>query len=79
MSDVIATLNAIATDVKRLGLPIAGLAIIIVGILWMLAKDPQKKEMHQGWGVNIVIGFGLVWLGASLVQWLADKITTYGG
>jgi len=79
MNDVMSTVNAVAHDVKLLGFPFAGLLLAIVGILFMVAKDPQKKEMTSSWAVNIAIGFAIVWLSASLVEWFSGKITTYGG
>ena len=79
MNDVITTINNIATGIKPVSVAIAGLALIVIGILWMFAKDPQKKEMYTGWFVNVAIGFGIVWLGASIVTWLGASVTGFKG
>lgn len=77
MEDVITTINNIAEGVKTLGLPIGILAFIIVGIMFVFAKDPQKKEMHSSWAVSIVMGLAIVWLASSVMNWLTEQITTY--
>lgn len=75
MQNVSSTLNNIANGIKPVSVAVAGLALVIIGLMYTFAKDPQKKEQQTGWMVNVAIGFALVWLGASLVQWLDGRIT----
>jgi len=79
MNEVMQTINQIADGVKPLSIAVAGLALIVIGLLWMFAKDPQKKEMYTGWFVNVAIGFAIVWLGASIVAWLGTKVVGFSG
>lgn len=77
MDSVISTLNNIAEGIKPVSVPLAGLVLIIIGLLWTFAKDPQKKEMYTGWMVNVAIGFGIVYLAASLVTWFSGNVTGF--
>lgn len=77
MSEAIDTLENIISGVKDIGLPIGILALIIVGIMFIFAKDPQKKEMQSSWAMNIVIGLAIIWLADSLMHWVTEQITTY--
>lgn len=74
MDAVTKTINNIANGIQPVSLAVAGLALIIIGLMYIFAKDPQKKEQYTGWGVNVVVGFAIVWLGASLVKWVDGKI-----
>lgn len=77
MDSVISTLNNIAEGIKPIATPLAGLVLIVIGLLWTFAKDPQKKEMYTGWMVNVAIGFGIVYLAASLVTWFSGNVTGF--
>lgn len=74
LNNVSSTINNIANSIKPVSGAVAGLALVIIGIMYIFAKDPQKREQQTGWMVNVVIGFALVWLGASLVNWLNGRI-----
>ncbi len=74
MQNVTRTINNIAEGIQPVSLAVAGLALIIIGLMYTFAKDPQKKEQHTGWAVNVVVGFAIVWLGASLVKWLDGRV-----
>jgi len=78
MQDAIKTINNITEGIKTLGLPIGILALVIVGILYLFAKDPQRKESHNSWAMSIAIGLALIWLASSVMNWLTEQITTYG-
>lgn len=73
MDNAITLINSIATDIQKLAPAVAGIALIIIGLIWMFAKDPQKKESAQSWMVNVFIGFAIVYLAASLVTWMTEK------
>lgn len=77
MDEAIETINNIISGIKDIGLPIGILALIVVGIMFIGAKDPQKKEMHSSWALNIVIGIAIIWLADSLMNWVTEQITTY--
>lgn len=79
LNEVIQTINQIAEGIKPLSIAVAGIALVVIGLLWMFAKDPQKKEMYTGWFVNVAIGFAIVWLGASIVTWLGTKTVGFSG
>lgn len=77
MEDAIETIENITSGIKTLGLPIGILALVIVGLLYLFAKDPQRKEMHNSWAISIVIGLAVIWLASSFMTWLTEQITTY--
>ncbi|UZM97403.1 pilin [Lysinibacillus sp. MHQ-1] len=62
---------------KKLAPAVAGLVLVIIGLIWMFAKDPQKKESAQSWMVNVFIGFGIVYLAASFVVWMTGKVAGF--
>lgn len=68
------TLKNIATDVKTIAVPLAGLILIIIGLAYMATGDAQKKGTLKDWMVRVAIGFALVFLAASLVTWFSGKI-----
>lgn len=78
MNDMMTTIDNFSTDIKKLSVPVAGIALVVIGILWMFAKDPQKKEAYVGWFVNVAIGFAIVWLGTSIVTWFTGTVVGAG-
>jgi len=77
LDNAITLINNIATDVQKLAPAVAGLVLVIIGLIWMFAKDPQKKESAQSWMVNVFIGFGIVYLAASFVVWMTGKVAGF--
>ncbi|MFY2307182.1 pilin [Lysinibacillus fusiformis] len=77
MDNAITLINEIANDVQKFAPAVAGLILIIIGLVWMFAKDPQKKESAQSWMVNVFIGFGIVYLAASFVAWMTGKVAGF--
>lgn len=77
MQDLITTITNITDGIKPVAPVIAGLVLVVIGLLWTFAKDPQKKEMYVGWMVNVGIGFAIVFLAASLVSWLGGQVVGF--
>lgn len=77
MNNVISTINEITAVVKTFGVPLAGLVLAVIGILWMFAKDAQKKDAYVSWAINVFVGFCLVFLGASVVDWFMGKVSKF--
>lgn len=77
MQEFLTTLNNIATDIKNIAPVLAGLILIVIGLLWITAKDPQKKEQYQGWMLNVFIGVAIVFLGSALVTWFTGKVVGF--
>lgn len=77
MQDVISTITKITDGIKPVAPVLAGLILVVIGLLWVTAKNEQKKEMYVGWMVNVGIGFGIVYLGASLVTWLGGNVVGF--
>lgn len=77
MNSIVTTINNISTDVKNFAPPVAVIVLIIIGILYMLAKDPNKKEALHGWLTNVIVGFIIVYSAASVMVWISNKTTDY--
>lgn len=77
MKDTIETITNITDGIKPIAPVLAGLVLVVIGLLWTFAKDPQKKEMYTGWMVNVAIGFGIVYLATSLVTWLGGNVVGF--
>lgn len=77
MQDTIETITNITDGIKPIAPVLAGLVLVVIGLLWTFAKDPQKKEMYTGWMVNVVIGFSIVYLATSLVTWLGGNVVGF--
>lgn len=78
MQNLLGTISNVTTEIKTIAPVLAGLILVVIGLLWITAKDPQKKEMYTGWMVNVGIGFGIVYLGASLVSWFSGQVVGFG-
>lgn len=63
--------------IKPAAVPVAGLILIIIGFAYMAAKDPNKKSQVLSWATNVAIGFGLVYLGGSLVYTLGQVVVGF--
>lgn len=74
MNDVVATINNVASQIKPVAPALAGLMLIVIGLLYTTAKDVQKKDMYGDWMKNVGIGFAIVYLGASLVAWFTGIV-----
>lgn len=77
MQDAIQTITNITDGIKPIAPVLAGLVLVVIGLLWTFAKDPQNKEMYTRWMVNVAIGFGIVYLAASLVSWLSGRVVGF--
>jgi len=77
VQDTIETITNITDGIKPIAPVLAGLVLVVIGLLWTFAKDPQKKEMYTGWMVNVVIGFSIVYLATSLVTWLGGNVVGF--
>lgn len=77
MNEVISTINEITNNIKPIAIPLAGLVLVVIGLLWMFAKDAQKKDMYVGWFINVMVGFAIVYLGASIISWFSGKVSTF--
>ena len=74
MDSIIQTINEIAQAIKPVSVAVAGLVLVIIGLMWMVAKEPQKKEQQASWAFNVLFGFVLVWSAASLVTWFSKRV-----
>lgn len=77
MQDLMQTVTNITDGIKPVAPVIAGLVLVVIGLLWTFAKEPQKKEMYTGWMINVGVGFGIVFLAASLVSWLGGRVVGF--
>lgn len=77
MQDLMSTITNFTNEVKPIAPILAGFVLVIIGLMWSFAKDPQKKEQYTGWMVNVGIGFGIVYLAASLVSWAGNQIVGF--
>lgn len=77
MDSVMSTINNVTNGIKPVAPVLAGLVLVIIGLMWTLAKDPNQKQMYVGWMVNVAIGFGIVYLAASLVSWFSGKVVGF--
>lgn len=71
------TINNLTNGIKPVAPVLAGLVLVIIGLMWTFAKDPNQKQMYVGWMVNVAIGFGIVYLAASLVSWFSGKVVGF--
>lgn len=77
MDSLKTTVGNFAESVKDIAPGLAGLILVVIGLMWMLAKDPQKKESLVTWLTNVVIGFVIVYAAASLVTWFQTNTNGY--
>lgn len=77
MNNITSTISSITTDIKTIAPFLAGLVLVIIGLMYILAKDPQQKQMYTGWLINVLIGFAIVYLGASIVTWFNGKVSAF--
>lgn len=77
MDSVMSTISNLTNGIKPIAPVLAGLVLVIIGIMWTLAKDPNQKQMYVGWMVNVAIGFAIVYLAASLVSWFSGKVVGF--
>ena len=77
MDSVMSTINNVTNGIKPVAPVLAGLVLVIIGLMRTLAKDPNQKQMYVGWMVNVAIGFGIVYLAASLVSWFSGKVVGF--
>lgn len=77
MNETIQTITNITTTIKPLAPVCAGLALVVIGLIYMFSKDPQRKEQMQGWMVTVIKGFCIVYLGISIVGWLSGQVVGF--
>lgn len=77
MQEAISTIQNITDGIKPLAPVLAGLILVVIGLLWTFAKDPQKKEMYVSWMINVGIGFAIVYLAIYLVSWFSGQVVGF--
>lgn len=77
MDELMATITNVADGIKPVAPVLAGLVLMIIGFLYMMAKDPQQKQMWTGWMINVAIGFAIVYLAVSFVGWFGGKVVGF--
>jgi len=77
MQEVIRTIANFTNSIKPIAPVLAGLILVVIGIMYMLAKDEQKKSMYTGWLVSVLIGFVIIYSGASLVSWFGKNVSGF--
>lgn len=77
MDSLMSTIRNLTDGIKPVAPVLAGLVLVIIGLLWTFAKDPNQKQMYVGWMVNVAIGFAIVYLAASLVSWFSGKVVGF--
>lgn len=77
MDSLMSTIRNVTDGIKPVAPVLAGLVLVIIGLLWTFAKDPNQKQMYVGWMVNVAIGFAIVYLAASLVSWFSGKVVGF--
>ncbi|MDR5021405.1 hypothetical protein FOL75_04890 [Bacillus thuringiensis] len=78
MNELISTVTNVTNTIKPLAPVLAGLILVVIGLIYMFSKDPQKKEQCTGWMINVVKGFCIVYLGISIVSWLSGQVVGFG-
>lgn len=77
MDSLITTIKNITDGIKPVAPVLAGLILVVIGLMWTFAKDPQQKQQYIGWAVNVAIGFAIVYLAASLVSWFGGRVVGF--
>lgn len=77
MDSLMTTVKNVTDGIKPVAPVLAGLVLVIIGLLWMGAKDPQRKEQYVGWMQNVAVGFALVYLAASLISWFSGRVVGF--
>lgn len=77
MDSLISTIKNVTDGIKPVAPVLAGLILVVIGLMWTFAKDPQRKEQYTGWMVNVAIGFAIVYLAASLVSWFSGRVVGF--
>lgn len=74
MDNLGTTLSNIGTGIKDIAPSLAGLIFVVIGLMYLSAKDPQKKEQLMDWIKNVLIGLIIVYVGGSMLTWVGSKI-----
>ncbi|KJH56488.1 MULTISPECIES: pilin [Bacillus subtilis group] len=77
MNNVITTIKNVTTTIKPVAPVVAGLILVIIGIMYMCFKDEQKKASCTSWMLNVLIGFAIVYLAISIVNWFSGQVVGY--
>ncbi|AMR88326.1 pilin [Bacillus thuringiensis] len=78
MNEFISTIGNFTTTIKPVAPALAGLILVIIGFIYMVSKDPQRKEQCTGWMINVVKGFCIIYLGIAIVSWLSGQVVGFG-
>ncbi|WP_237049361.1 pilin [Lentibacillus amyloliquefaciens] len=63
MQDAIQTIQNITDGIKPIAPVLAGLVLVVIGLLWTFAKDPQKKKCTRGGWSTLQLALALfIWL-----------------
>ncbi|MEV2908314.1 TrbC/VirB2 family protein [Paenibacillus larvae] len=78
MENVISTIHNLTNTLKPITPAVAGLVLVIIGLMYMFAKNQQLKESCTGWMMNVLIGFGIVYLAIAIINWFSSGVVGFG-
>lgn len=75
-SSVVTFIDDLTSSVKALVTPIAVLAMIICGIMWIGSSEPSTSSKAKSWLIRILIGLAIVYLADVVIAAVASSMAS---
>lgn len=73
-SSVVTLINGLTSSVKTLVTPVAILAMVICGIMWVSSSEPQTASKAKSWCIRIFIGLAIVYLASTVISTISTSM-----
>lgn len=68
--DVSGAINTVISTIRQIVVPIATLALVIIGVSMVISDDASTKQKCKNWIISIAIGMALIVLAEPIAKWL---------
>lgn len=69
-SDVAGAINTVIRTIRGIAVPIASLALVIIGVSMVMSDDASTKQKCKNWIISIAIGMAIIVLAEPIATWM---------
>lgn len=69
-SGVSGAIMSLITSIRSIVIPIATLALVIIGVSMVISDDASTKQKCKTWLISIAIGMAIIVLAEPIANWL---------
>lgn len=69
-ADVSGAITSVIATIRGIAVPIASLALVIIGVSMVISDDASTKQKCKNWLISIAIGMAVIVLAEPIAKWM---------